>query len=276
MSDSHEPSRASRRDALKKLGLGTAGAAAAWSTPALLSVDAASAFTAQGIEFVSSSTNSAASIGGGSGTTQDVVVTAPAGLQEFDLLLAIVGTNGSSGVTTPGSAWTQQSQNTVTSGLTTNRAVVFSRVATASEPASFTFRRTFTGFVVTGGPFRVLIVAYRFTTGINAGGIANQANASSGTHTFPTATGRHFGWAIRLGLGGPGGAADWATPTAPAVQDADTGNVDRNLIAFHQVLGGPTPPALPGTVATATTTLGIVPNRPAITFTVAINSQFNP
>lgn len=273
----------SRRDALKKLGLGVAGAAAVWSTPAIVSVDAASAFTAQPIQFVSSSTNvNTASFtwsGIGTAPTQDVVVTVPSGLQEFDLLLAIVGTNGNSSISTVGSSWTNLSENTVLSGATTNRAVVFSRVATASEPVSFTFRRTATGLIAAGGPFRVLIVGYRYTTGVNAGGVANAPQgggvipSNPTTHTFPTVTGRRSGWAVRLALSGPGGAALWGAPTSPDVADANTGNVDRSLVVFHTPLAASPPLA---TVATGTTTLTIAPGRPSVAFTVAINSQFNP
>lgn len=271
MGDEQHSITESRRDALRKLGLGTAGAAAAWSAPALLSVDAASAFTAQPLQFISSSTAVAPNIGGGSGTTQDLVVPAPAGLQEFDLLLAIAGTNGSSNVTTLGSTWTNLGTNTVTLGLTTNRAVVFSRVATSSEPASYTFRRTLTAFTVNAFEFRVLIAVYRFSTGINPGGFATANAPSAATHTFPTATGRNYGWAIRLGLGGPGGAANWTPTVAPNVLDANTGNVDRNLIIFHNALAPGS-----GTLPTGTTTHPITPNRPGIMFTVAINSQLNP
>jgi hypothetical protein len=95
----------SRRDALKQLGIGAAGAAAVWTAPSILRLDAASASGAQPIQFVASNTTSTTQGIFANGGTQDLAVTRPAGLLQGDLLLAIVGTNGASNISVTNAAY---------------------------------------------------------------------------------------------------------------------------------------------------------------------------
>ncbi|HZR02677.1 MAG TPA: LamG domain-containing protein [Burkholderiales bacterium] len=110
-----------------------------------------------------------------------VTINVPAGTKAGDLLLAAVAARNAATVTAP-AGWTAVAALNTTSG-TTLRQVVYYRVATGTEPASYTF--TLSSSVRTAG----LIVAYRGVDTANPIDVsAGQANASASTITAPSIT----------------------------------------------------------------------------------------
>jgi hypothetical protein len=225
---------ADRRNFLKKAGI---GAAAAWTAPILLSTSAAHAQgTVPAIEFVDAATASVSGGGTIQGPSPTLVVNNPPGVQNGDLLLAIVTSNPNSTLTAAG--WTQLA--TVDSTALTNnvRTFLLHRTATGGG-GTFSFTRAFSGFVADGGVFRGAIVAYRnvASLGPNATGVSTSLTA---THTFPsvTTTGANDQWIVRLG--GLGSVTrDWNAPPGTSNSRVDTGNNNRTIAVFDSIQASP-------------------------------------
>ena len=138
----------------------------------------------------------------------------PAGVVAGDVMLAAITTRGTPVITAP-SGWTQTA--TQANG-TTSRLTVFRRVATAAEPASYTFTWTGAEKAAAG------IVAY---TGVDQANpidvTATATGASSTTHVAPsvTTTGPNRLVVALYGVG----VATTATPTAPLVERIDVTNL---------------------------------------------------
>ena len=109
----------------------------------------------------------------------DVVISQPAGLAAGDLMLAAIADRGAATDTiTPPSGWTvvvDQARGSV------GRMIVYSKVATGSEPASYTFTCSSTNTQAGA------IVALRNATAVDASAGAT-ATVATGLHTCPTVT----------------------------------------------------------------------------------------
>lgn len=111
-----------------------------------------------------------------SGTTTTRAGTVPAGTQAGDVMVAFVGNyyNISSPTITPPSGWTQQGA-TQNPGSTNRTVAMYTRVAGASEPASYTW--TFSGATINS----VTIISLRHVSNSTPVNTAATFNVAAGT-----------------------------------------------------------------------------------------------
>ncbi len=201
------------------------------------------------------------------GPTTQIVVPVPAGVVAGDTMVAGVTTRGTPTITVP-AGWTQVASQ---ANGTTSRTTVFRRVATAAEPASYTFTWTGNQKAAAG------IVAYAGVDPANPVDVtATSTGASSTTHTAPsvTTTGINRMLVAVYGLG----VTTTATPTAPLVERVDVTNPVA-LNAVTTIIGErPTPAA--GATGTSTVTSAAAATDSAFTIalrpdtTAAVNETY--
>ncbi|MBL8751500.1 MAG: Ig-like domain-containing protein, partial [Planctomycetes bacterium] len=123
---------------------------------------------------------SAASAGVASGTS--LVISAPTGTAENDVLVAGIAIRPQTATVTPPSGWTLV-RRLDNSGGAGNSLLVFTRVAGASEPSSYTWSTSSSTGTVGG------IAAFRFVdTSAAVDAESGQTTASSLSHTAPSIT----------------------------------------------------------------------------------------
>lgn len=223
--DEHEQAQVGhdRRAFLTKLGI---GAAAAWTTPVLLSNPAAAGPGTPGPApgFVPGSTATS----NNAGAVNSIGVSRPGAIQNGDLVLAIVAVGVGWTVATP-AGWTpiaspQQAGTGDFLGGDGVRAYVFSHVATGGD-SPYAFTKNATG----GGAMTLAIAAYR------ADGVVKVDVAAGQPQTSATGTTKQFPavspvdpnrTVVRLGAGGnfiDFGEQEWTSWPATNVRVASAG-----------------------------------------------------
>jgi hypothetical protein len=139
---------------------------------------------------------------------QTFSVNKPAGVTTGDQMLAVIANRGSATVTAP-TGWTQVRADA--SG-TSFRQTVFRKTATATEPASYSFRLSAAGTGTTAA-----ITAYRGVDGTNpivANGFTNTATTTTATGVpAPGVAGVAGGYTV--GVFGTSRATTFLPPSAP-------------------------------------------------------------
>ena len=238
-------------------------AAAVWVAPQIQSVAAAAAASGDPPTFVGLTS---ASVGGPALCSNDsVVVAVPAGVQAGDLLLAFVTSQADSTVSQ--ASFVSQGTAAESSGLgvDTVRTTVLTRVATGSEPATYTFSRTSPGVICLPRTLRVVLLAYRGASGIDGGAIVSQVSPGSATSPQPSPSAPTSGpnrTVLRLA------GATFRTLGAPTWGTASSGSERTDTGGQRAILVTEATQAVAGATGTAT-----VPQAPAwygVLWTVAL------
>lgn len=138
----------------------------------------------QPVQAAISARSSGVSTGDNAGGATSLTITKPSGAAAGDVMIAIIGVRGGTGVTVTATGWTAVTATGTATSSTTLRGSAFYRVVTASEASSYSF--SFGGATQKASGVISTYSGVDTASPINVAAV--QANASSITMTAPSVT----------------------------------------------------------------------------------------